>query len=401
MARLKLNTLTAVSMLIILSLFVVLRLASVATTQIDDRIIVLVFFTIALTSLRRSALIAGAYYFWMIYLLIFADNLTPLSSPDSMKYYVEAFGGGYYRSKSLSDIMQGHIPIVEVGGFIIRFIGGLFSTQSVKIIACVNVILVIEGARLFADFLKRKFAISDSKYFFVFTFLSLSPSIANISLELLKDAYIFFGISVVLSYVGVKKSFSLFELALLAVIILFFSLLRVYFVLLLVPYVLIFFSEKRFIFFGAIFVSLLYLTFAFTFLSVSYFGVLLGSLSSLASPNFLRLNNWVNYPLMTFESLGYTISFVILLITLFAQRQYKLLVVFIYAFIFSGSILVGVSQNRLLSDSNYQASSSLLNDDMSRKKIPFLGLFLCSFFVLPSQFRHSEYVDKNIISRRL
>ncbi|WP_372384723.1 hypothetical protein AB8613_07420 [Vibrio sp. BS-M-Sm-2] len=373
-----------VSIIIFISLFLTMKIFYSAGLDITEGVTLIIFATLCIFSLQRNIFISLVYLYWFIFFALFIDSITPLSTPDSYKYYVEAFKGGYYRTLGFSDILEGHIPIVEVGGMIIKTISRLMSTENLKVIICFNILLLVESSVLFSNLVRYKFNISKIHSSILFLLLSMSPSVTSVGLELLKDIYVFFGIALSLYLMEKTKETKLYYFLLLSVFVVC-TMLRVYFILLLIPYVILFFEYRKKTFRFVVFVSIAYIIFAILFLRSGIVSIVFGSLASLASPNFFRVTNWVNFPFTTLEALLITILFFITVLSSYLNKNYKSFLLISYIFIFSGSVLTGVSQNRLLNDSNYVSTGSLLNDDMSRKKVPFIPLYLTVIFVFSNK----------------
>ncbi|EGQ7835137.1 hypothetical protein U2G71_003478 [Vibrio vulnificus] len=381
MAQYKVNLDKFVVLLLFFVSIILLHFIGATGVNIDERFIVLFFFLLAIVTFKRNAIHSIVYVFWMFFFSWFTSDMEPLSTPDSYKYFSEAFGGGYYRTKSFSDIIYGHVPIVEVGGLIIRSIGQLLVTTDIKLIVAFNIVLLIESSVILSRLFQERFGLSNKSALLLFVLMCISPSAVNVGLELLKDMYVFFCITVSLylieraDYKPMSSYIAIFFIVSIA------SLLRVYFILILTSYCLIFFYDRKKILIVSLLLSSVYFAFSILILKSTPVSIFLGSLSTMSTPNFSRASNWMEFPLMTLESLLYTCAFSIVVLELLRKKFYGKLIIYIYVFIFAGSILSGVSQNRILSDAHYVNSGSVLNDDMSRKKIPFIPLYLCSFFL--------------------
>ncbi|MGL6364352.1 hypothetical protein ACSZMZ_00050 [Aeromonas veronii] len=193
--------------------------------------------------------------FWFVFFVIYIEDINPLASPDSHKYFSEAFGNGYYNSVEITDIINGHIPVIEFGGLVVKLISKALSTENLKVIVCFNIVLLVETASLFSRFLKYKFNVDVVLLSCVFILISVSPAIVRVSLELLKDIYVLFGLSLIITLVSKHEHVTIKNSILIISLIMFFSMLRPYFLLLLVSYFLVFFSERKIYLYASISIS--------------------------------------------------------------------------------------------------------------------------------------------------
>lgn len=344
------------------------------------------FFTFI--ALLRNKPLFIIYFLWFAILNIFLwfGLIEPLSSPDSMKYYIEAFGDGYYRETSFSDIIHGHIPTIETTAGIIRVISLLLSSVNLNIVVCFNLILAIESSYLFCKLLKKKFLISNYMFLIILFLLSFSPSIINQTFVLQKDIYVYFLTMFFVFYsdklfekTKLKSKLSIFLLLFFIFII--GCLIRVYFPLILISYLAFFFYDKKIIkfLFKISFISILLIY--LILLKGNVIDILLGMASTTSTPNFLRFTNWIDFPISTLESLGITLFLALSFFSIFLKKYNRNCRRFYMILFFIGITLVSVSQNRKLVDSNFQ-TTSILNDNMTRKKLPFIPL-LWGFILIP------------------
>ncbi len=349
---------------------------------VEELAIYLLLSFLAYLNVKRDLIKSLVYLFWFVFFVVFIDDINPLASPDSHKYFSEAFGNGYYNSVEITDVINGHIPVIEFGGLVVKLISKALSTENLKVIVCFNIVLLVESAGLFSRFLKYKFNINTALLSCIFILISVSPAIVRVSLELLKDIYVLFGLSLIITLISRCEHISIKNSILIISSIIILSMLRPYFLLLLVSYLLVFFSEKKIYLYVSVLISLSYIVFGFAYLGFTPFGILTGAVASISSPNVTRWNNWYNNFGLTLESLFYTIMVSFFYIVMVYKKLWRNVFLYTYMLFFSGAILFGVSQNRVMHDINYSVQNTILNDDMSRKKIPFIPLYLCSFFVL-------------------
>lgn len=377
-----LNKKNLILTLFLLTSFIVLKLYSISFESMPYNVDVLAIFLIfaILSVLREKTSLTLIYITWFIILIFYSPSIDPLSSPDALKYYKEAFLDGYYKTKGFYDIINGHLPVIETTAGIIKLISFSFSSNSLVLIVSLNVIILIESSYIFVNLLRLKFKISNLAYYSSLLALCFSPAILNLSFILQKDIYVYF-LSIIFLYLFDrlinKKNISTFIL--IAITVLIGTLIRLYYPLIIVCYLSLLFYNSKVIIRFAVTLFILYFLFFILFLKSSIVDIFFGIASITSTPNFLRSINWEEHPLMTIESC--LISFFIALSLLKVIQYRRFLFTFIFIMLFAGATLVGVSQNRVISDSNFTQTSSLLSDNMTRKKVPYVPL-LITFIVI-------------------
>ncbi|WP_337239537.1 hypothetical protein [Proteus faecis] len=342
--------------------------------------ILFLFLFFTFISLLRNKSLFITYFIWFVVLniLVWFNFIDPLSSPDSIKYYKEAFGDGYYKSTSFSDIIHGHIPTIETTAGIIKTISLLLSSVNLHVVVCFNLILVIESSYFFCKLLMKRFSISNRIFTIALILLSFSPSIINQTFVLQKDIYVYSLSIFFVFYLNILFEAKKIKSKLLISLLLFFifivgCLVRLYYPLILISYLAFFFYNKIKVLFLMSFIAILSI---YVFLlNGNIIDIFLGIASTTSTPNFIRFTNWIDYPIITLESLLITIFLSLSLLSIILNKHNKSCRHFYIILIFIGITLVSVSQNRKLVDSNFQ-TTSILNDNMTRKKLPFIPLLI-------------------------
>lgn len=360
--------------LIIISIGSLLLLLIKVVDMPNDKTIniILVYLILSLSSLKRSHAVSLSYLVAAIILPFAIQYMHPLSEPDAIKYFQETFQGGYYSEQKFA-ITVDHIPIVETVAYIFKFISFIYSSEDPVILVCGNYFFIIESAYLIATLLRDTYSLTKTNWVFVYLLIVCSPAINNTAPMFLKDCIFLFVLSLFVFLLNSSlrsRNFSFVNVFFLLLIFIVGMLIRPYLILILTVYSFVLYSSSRRY---VICFYLLYIAGIIIFFGFDPVGYMFSIFGIIAIPNFMKVYNLINFPFLTLESLLYTLAVIFTIIISFknGKKSYILIAVLMM----SGVIIYSISLNRAISDSLY-SEVNILNDDFSRKKIPFIPVVI-------------------------
>jgi hypothetical protein len=299
----------------------------------------------------------------------------PLDSIDAYNYYYQAF----LVDDSSEDIIllfqmlffEGHFSIVEMTSVLYRIIALVFGSSDPIVLVFANYFFILWSALILASILNLQ---GQERGLFI-VFVVLSPLLGKYSTFLLKESLSCFMVILMLYYFIKKRFFTVF------VIMIFATIVRPYSCIILLSY-LIFFGKisirwsvalSIIIFFTIYAVMKLTGTVNLSLIALTK-NIILSAGAIIAAPNFLRIESWLNYPFLVFESMILFIALSWYLFTVERIKRYRL----IMSIIALSIILGGVSYNRSSKIGELESvkEGSLLYDDIARKKFSFQMLLL-------------------------
>lgn len=293
------------------------------------------------------------------------------------------------------NIQSGYFSSIPPVGFMYYLESVYLNSQELYILIFANHILFFIATILFFKTLNYSNLI-DEKYFFVFVlFLNLSP-LVNMQISLfLKEAFILFFISVFLYFSIVRRNYLV-----LIVIFVFATMMRQYFSIILLSYFWFFyghrFSKKVFIVMTIIiFLGLLYYQGDGANRLLYIRGILASYGIFLASPNFLRLINWVEHPLATFEALVIFITYIYLFFSKEKQKYIIFQVLIIYSLAL-GTVAVNETQKYYEKSGKIMQENTSIRGALGRKKTPIIFVNYYVAYLFFRRVRRKKTKNKNI-----
>lgn len=341
---------------------------------------VLLSFLFVVSFLQGDIILAIAILVIVFKPLILVDIYQPLGSLDAYNYYYYAFESDNTRSfyeiiKSF--IVYGDFSILELTAVLYKILAFIFGSNEPIVLVYANYLMVFWSSRILGKLLGLR-----ASHRSLFTlFISLSPLLNKYSTFLLKESMTC--LLIFIACHGVVKRWNFIFIIFIMIVS---TILR--------PYSIAFFMGIL-IFIGKINLqqtmsSILLLLFSllsfFIFLdgySGVYFlikDVIFSFFALFLSPNFLRFDNWQSVFFISLESLILSICVIFYFINVDCiSRKYLLSTMVVFSL-----VLGGVSHNRMISDTEFSNAnnSSLLNDDISRKKFPFQFIMYSLPFLL-------------------
>ena len=297
--------------------------------------------------------------------LLFAIRLwplDPLTTPDAVRYFIEASGQrAYQRNDSIWDAF--YFPITEVYG---SFLGVFYSLglQSSNDLVVVNYLLNIGSGIIFCKIANLK---NNHLYYLAALWCVISPIVLDHSAQLLKESLVLFLLTVTI-YASISKH-TLLMVATLA----FGSLIRPYFLFYYITYLIIATvkpSHNRMI------VSYIVLNFCVCIALVIWkpFVYLVSVAALLFIPKFWSMSNLTHFLPQVIEANIVTLLFLIAAF-FYSDRRLPALIFLITC----ANLFILISDWRVMFAEATWASDSVLADNFYRKKVPLILLQLLFF----------------------
>lgn len=293
--------------------------------------------------------------------LLNVGNINPLSTPDAIRYFIEASGErAYERSGGF------YFPITETYGAVLNFFFNLgFNTPELLLIAnYIFIFLSIYFIYLVAELFKKPSVLISAMW------LAISPSVTDLNVQLLKESFLILCLSASIYLFFIKKFFWLILL------VLFSSLVRPYFAY----YIFLFF-----IFFGICSFTkglrlILYsnLIFGMFLLSIWPEIYVYSYAAFLFIPTIWSTDNLLSFSLPTIEFTLVTILFVIASISSVSRLK-----IFFFSTISIANLIFCISFWRLMFGEQTWEAGQVLVDNFYRKKLVlvYLVIYYLSFFL--------------------
>ena len=304
------------------------------------------------------------FYFLSNFYVVFGNpEFSALSSADSLAYYQQAFLDPITYQSMWEKIGNGGVPIVQVFSEYLKGLSFLVGSKDPEVLVLSNLFFLALGLFFIA---KAAFPRYSNSFKLFFLFLMISP-IMNKGVLILQKDYLVFVLSSFLIYMLVSFKRSIYFWVVCFLLLAFLSLLRPYAFVFIFSYVVLFGGVSYFFSISSVFflgsVGVYFFGFEVLFVSILTF------ISFFASPNFLRPENWISYPGMTFES---SIIFVFLnfsFLVLFFVAKWRVLLSWVISLSLCSLVIAIFLMYRLKIDVGYDQGSALLADDVVRKKL--------------------------------
>lgn len=318
-----------------------------------------------------TALEARYFIFYTIIFAYFAfitDYNIAMSPVDSQKFYAEAFYGGYFDKE--------HISTVIAVGWMYKLIAFLVNDTSPQVIVFINFFLHCYSIILLAKTIKIITKRNASLVFLMFGFFS--PILLTQLPYLIKDYFsAFFAVLAFYLYVKYYKTEDKYVMLLSIIAMIASMAFRVYspvYVLILVMCTGV--GRKYYL----MCISLLMVGLVVTFGLVAIYYFLFSVLALLFIPNFLEVNNYIEHPFVTIESLIITSILLFTFCKLLVKRKYKELKIFFYIICLVGITYAFTSLYRITFTSYEMDGASYLADNFFRKKLPIMYIIIFLLF---------------------
>ncbi|GEM_PF-6999863 len=311
------------------------------------------------------------YFFYYVaifsYFSLFTDYSLAMSPIDAQKFYAEAFYGGYFDKE--------HISTVIAVGWTYKLISSLVNDTSPEIIVFINFFLHCLSIILLARIIKMITNKKANIVFLIFGFFS--PILLTQLPFLIKDYFsAFFAVLSFYFFVKYYQSKAKICLVLSIVAMIASMTFRVYSPIYILIFVMCTGVYRKF-YFITILSLMLGLVIAFGLKSIYYF--LFSVLALLFIPNFLEINNFVEHPSVTIESLIITSCLLLMFCNLLIKKRKKELKNFVYIICLVGITYAFTSLYRITFTSYEVDGASYLADNFFRKKLPIMYIL---FFLL-------------------
>ena len=311
------------------------------------------------------------YIFLSVYFYVFSDNYTAMSPIDANKFYTEAFIESFYGDE--------HFSTVVATGYMYRLFSYFVNDNSPQILVSLNFILhglsvlvLLKCGRLF----NREFFSEKAFAFFGF----MSPLLLSQMPYLIKDYFsVFFSILAFYYWIQfcLHNKYIYVILALCAVIIS--MLFRVYSPIYTIILIVITGNYSKYYIYGII-ILLCSLFAAFGHNIIMY--LVYSVLAIYFIPNFFEVNNYLNLPFSTIESLLFFIANAYVAYYLLKHRRKKEIKKYITIILLIAITFAFISIYRVTYSVSYDSSNGggYLADNFFRKKLPIMYIFIFYFF---------------------
>jgi len=326
---------------------------------------------ISLVSIAILTTIEARYFIYYVlifsYFNLFTDYSLAMSPVDSQKFYAEAFYGGYFDRE--------HISTVIAVGWTYKLISSIVNDTSPQVIVFINFFLHCLSVILLTRIIRIINQKRASLLFVTFSFLS--PILLTQLPYLIKDFFsAFFSILSFYFYVkyykGSSKAFLIFSIIAMIASMTFRVYSPIYTVILMMCTGI---YRKYYFMMILLLISGLVVTFGIK--AIYYF--LFSVLALFFIPNFLEINNFVENPSVTIESLVITCCVFLTLCNLLLKKNKVELKNLIYIIALIGITYAFTSLYRITFTSYEVDGASYLADNFFRKKLPIMYIL---FFLL-------------------
>lgn len=386
------RTIDILGLLTILLIVINLYTTIVSKINFEYSSILVAFFLSLLIILfsREYGILAMLVFFKSLVLSYFYD---PIDEGDALTYYekaIEFTKDGNFVGIVYETIQGGIYSIVESVSIIYAIIMVWLKTNEPFILVYSNHLLFFISTIIFVNLLMKKNIIS-YKYKFIFLIgMNLSPLINKYISFVLKESIVMF---LIISFIWLLMNNK--SKLLTFIILIFGSLMRPYFIFYSLGLLFLLepsFIKKRFIYLILVSEFILFYTYNKVFLDVSlivYFkDIFLSFAGIILSPNFLRIENWINFPLMTLESLFIAITWLFFIINKQLMTNYKKTI--LISMLFFSIALGAIASNR--DAANDGKGNFLVAENISRKKISID--FINYYLVVLVFFKRRYFIEK-------